>query len=93
MGDFAIARAVPHDGAARGTDSTLARRQHGKASTQKGSTMSNVHVRIGEYRYAYHTDPDCPALNGKPETFKGMTEIPREEAEKQDLKACHQCKK
>ncbi|WP_328844713.1 hypothetical protein [Streptomyces sp. NBC_00258] len=55
--------------------------------------MSNVHVRIGEYRYAYHTDPDCPALNGKPETFKGMTEISREEAEKQDLKACHQCKK
>ncbi|MGV9395660.1 hypothetical protein [Streptomyces sp. NPDC003668] len=37
--------------------------------------MSDVHVRVGEHRYAHHTDLDCPALNGKPETFKGRTEI------------------
>jgi len=55
--------------------------------------MSDVHVRVGEHRYAYHTDIDCPALNGKPETFKGRTEISREKAEAQGLKPCRQCRK
>ncbi|WP_166632873.1 hypothetical protein [Streptomyces sp. GC420] len=55
--------------------------------------MSNVHVRIGAHRYAYHTDPGCSALNGKPETFQGIEELPRDEAERQDLKACRQCRK
>jgi len=55
--------------------------------------MGNVHVRKGEYRYAYHTDPDCPALNGKPETFAGKVEIPEEDAEAQGLKPCRQCRR
>ncbi len=54
--------------------------------------MKDVYVRIGEYRYAYHTDLDCPALNSKPDTFRGRTEISRERAEQQGLKPCRECR-
>ncbi|GAA2472360.1 hypothetical protein GCM10010406_05080 [Streptomyces thermolineatus] len=54
--------------------------------------MGEVHVRVGEYRSSYHTDPDCSALNGKPETFKGIEEIPREEAEAKGLQSCRLCR-
>ncbi|NYI06404.1 hypothetical protein [Allostreptomyces psammosilenae] len=55
--------------------------------------MGNVYVRIGIYRYAYHTDLDCPALNGKPETYQGREELAEEEARAQGLRACRQCKR
>ncbi len=58
-----------------------------------GPTMGDVQVRIGEHRYAYHTDPACPALNGKPETFRGKEQISSEEAEQRGLTACKQCKR
>ncbi|MFI5568873.1 hypothetical protein ACIA6T_16290 [Streptomyces sp. NPDC051740] len=64
-----------------------------EAGEQNGSFMGDVHVRVGEYRYAYHTDPDCPALNGKSETFKGRIEISRKKAEAENLKPCRQCGK
>lgn len=59
---------------------------------QNGSSMNEVHVRIGIYRSRYHTDTSCPALNGKPETFGGIEQMSREDAEAQGLKHCQTCK-
>ncbi|MEE1938786.1 hypothetical protein V1L54_05060 [Streptomyces sp. TRM 70361] len=55
--------------------------------------MREVHVRIGVHRYAYHTDPGCPALNGKQETCGGRETIPEEKAKERGLKACRLCRK
>lgn len=54
--------------------------------------MNEVHVRIGVYRNRYHTDTSCPALNGSPETFGGIEQMSREDAEAQGLKHCQTCK-
>lgn len=54
--------------------------------------MGDVLVRLGKHRYAYHADPNCPALNGKPETFEGIQSMPEDKAKELDLKACQQCK-
>ncbi|MFJ3933070.1 hypothetical protein [Streptomyces sp. NPDC090029] len=59
---------------------------------QNGSPMNEVHVRIGIHRSRYHTDTSCSALNGKPETFGGIEQMSREEAELQGLKHCRTCK-
>jgi hypothetical protein len=55
--------------------------------------MGIVYVRIGEYRSRYHTDPGCPALNGKPETYMGKEDMSQEKAEAQGLTACRHCKR
>ncbi|GAA2465103.1 hypothetical protein GCM10010405_56910 [Streptomyces macrosporus] len=55
--------------------------------------MGDVDVRVVIHRYAYHTDPDCPALNGKPEPYGGRETMAEEKAEEQGLKACKQCER
>ncbi|MDQ1069449.1 hypothetical protein QFZ32_004889 [Streptomyces canus] len=55
--------------------------------------MSTVHVRIGDYRSKYHTDVDCPSLNGKQDTYTGQTSMSENEAKGQRLTACQRCKK
>lgn len=64
-------------------------RRRGKAR----KPYSAVYVRIGVHRYAYHTDADCPSLNGKQDTYKGQEEMSEGAAKKEGLKACQQCKK
>ncbi|WP_324786157.1 hypothetical protein [Streptomyces sp. H51] len=54
--------------------------------------MNDVHVRIGTHRDSYHTDTDCPALNGKPETFEGIEQMSRADAEARGLTHCRRCK-
>ncbi|MGI5515030.1 hypothetical protein [Streptomyces sp. CA-106131] len=52
--------------------------------------MSTVHVRIGEHRTKYHTDADCPSLNGKQDTYMGqesMSEAQAKETEAHSLPA------
>lgn len=55
--------------------------------------MNTVHVRVGVHRTAYHTDPQCPSLNGKEDTFKGIVPMPKSMAEEQNLKACGHCER
>jgi hypothetical protein len=55
--------------------------------------MSTVYVRIGDHRTSYHTDVDCPSLNGKRDTYAGQESMPEEEAKKQELTACGHCKR
>ncbi|MEU6220463.1 hypothetical protein ABZ845_23540 [Streptomyces sp. NPDC047022] len=55
--------------------------------------MSTVHVRIGDYRSKYHTDVDCPSLNGKQDTHLGQKSMPEDEAKKRGLTACQHCKR
>ncbi|MER5430562.1 hypothetical protein [Streptomyces sp. NPDC002588] len=55
--------------------------------------MSIVYVRNGDHRVKYHTDVDCPSLNGKQDTYLGHVSMPEEEAEKQNLTACRHCKR
>ncbi|MDF3298243.1 hypothetical protein [Streptomyces tropicalis] len=55
--------------------------------------MSTVHVRIGKYRSAYHTDAACPSLNGKQDTCVGRESMPEEQARAQGLTACRHCRK
>ncbi|MGI5136940.1 hypothetical protein [Streptomyces sp. CA-106110] len=55
--------------------------------------MNAVYVRIGDYRSAYHTDADCPSLNGRQDTHKGQESMSEDEAKTQGLTACQRCKK
>ncbi|SOE24902.1 hypothetical protein SAMN05442782_1566 [Streptomyces sp. OK228] len=55
--------------------------------------MGAVYVRIGEHRSAYHTDADCPSLNGKQDTYMGQESMPEDKAKKQGLTACQRCKR
>jgi hypothetical protein len=55
--------------------------------------MRTVHVRIGDRRTAYHTDADCPSLNGKQDTYMGQESMAEEQAEEQGLTACQHCKR
>lgn len=55
--------------------------------------MNAVYVRIGEYRSSYHTDVDCPSLNGKQDTYMGQESMPEDQAREQGLTACKNCKK
>ena len=41
--------------------------------------MSTVHVRIGDHRTKYHTDTDCPSLNGKQDTYMATSGTVRAE--------------
>lgn len=50
-----------------------------------------VHVRLGTHRRAYHPDAACPALNGKPETYRGQELMPEAEAQERGLTLCGQC--
>ncbi|MFG2404236.1 hypothetical protein ACGFR8_07830 [Streptomyces brevispora] len=50
-----------------------------------------VHVRIGTHRRAYHPDSACPALNGKPETYRGQEVMDESEALECGLALCAQC--
>lgn len=50
-----------------------------------------VHVRIGSHRTAYHPDAACPALNGKPETYRGQELMPEHEAQERGLTLCGAC--
>lgn len=50
-----------------------------------------VHVRIGSHRTAYHPDAACPALNGKPETYRGQELMPEAEAQGSGLTLCKTC--
>ncbi|GHA94372.1 hypothetical protein [Streptomyces chryseus] len=50
-----------------------------------------VHVRIGTHRTAYHPDSACPALNGKPETYRGQEVMPEHQAQAHGLALCGQC--
>lgn len=54
--------------------------------------MNEVHVRIGQHRYVYHTDTDCPSLNGMRDTYKGQVSMDEEAAKEQELKACQRCR-
>lgn len=54
--------------------------------------MKTVHVRIGDYRVAYHTDANCPSLNGKQDTYRGQESMEESKAREQGLKACIRCK-
>jgi hypothetical protein len=54
--------------------------------------MKTVHVRIGVYRNAYHTDANCLSLNGKQETYRGQESMEENKAREQGLKACLRCK-
>jgi hypothetical protein len=55
--------------------------------------MSAVHVRTGDHRTKYHTDVDCPSLNGKQDTYMGQESMPEDQAKEQGLTACQRCKK
>lgn len=55
--------------------------------------MSDVHVRIGNYRSTYHTDLHCPSLNGKQDTSMGQKSMPEDDAKELGLTACRHCKK
>ncbi|MEW2631635.1 hypothetical protein AB0903_08240 [Streptomyces sp. NPDC048389] len=50
-----------------------------------------VHVRIGTHRTAYHPDSACPALNGRPETYRGQEVMPEHQAQARGLALCGQC--
>lgn len=53
--------------------------------------MRPVHVRIGTHRTTYHPDTACPALNGKPETYRGAEIMPEHQAVSGGLTLCGQC--
>ncbi|MGW0912329.1 hypothetical protein ACWD1Z_11320 [Streptomyces sp. NPDC002784] len=53
--------------------------------------MSTVRVRIGDYRTKYHTNADCPSLNGKQDTHLGQESMSEEQAKDQGLTACQHC--
>ncbi|WP_167459181.1 hypothetical protein [Streptomyces dengpaensis] len=55
--------------------------------------MSTVHVRIGDHRTKYHTDADCPSLNGKQDTYMGQDSMSEDKAKEQGLTACQHCKR
>jgi hypothetical protein len=55
--------------------------------------MGIVHVRTGDYRTKYHTDADCPTLNGKQDTYIGQQSMSEDEAMEQGLTASQHCKK
>ncbi|WP_449350915.1 hypothetical protein [Streptomyces shaanxiensis] len=55
--------------------------------------MSSVHVRIGDHRTKYHTDADCPSLNGKQDTYMGQESMSEDQAKDQGLTACQHCKR
>ncbi|MFJ8110110.1 hypothetical protein [Streptomyces sp. NPDC096132] len=55
--------------------------------------MSTVHVRIGDHRTKYHTDADCPSLNGKQDTYMGQEPMSEDQAKEQGLTACQHCKR
>ncbi|SCK30043.1 hypothetical protein YUYDRAFT_03373 [Streptomyces sp. ScaeMP-e48] len=55
--------------------------------------MSAVYVRIGEYRSKYHSDVDCPSLNGKQDTYMGQESMVEDKAKEQGLTACQRCKR
>ncbi|MFE2281333.1 hypothetical protein ACFXAE_29685 [Streptomyces sp. NPDC059454] len=55
--------------------------------------MGIVHVRTGDYRTKYHTDVDCPSLNGKQGTYMGQESMSEEKAKEQGLAACRHCKR
>jgi hypothetical protein len=50
-----------------------------------------VHVRIGAYRTAYHPNPACPALTGKPATFSGQESMTERQAHAEGLRECRRC--
>ncbi|MCY0957704.1 hypothetical protein [Streptomyces sp. H27-H5] len=50
-----------------------------------------VHVRIGTHRTAYHPDAACPALTGRPETYRGQEVTPEHQAQGRGLTLCGQC--
>ncbi|MEW2071809.1 hypothetical protein [Streptomyces sp. NPDC007346] len=50
-----------------------------------------VHVRIGTHRRAYHPDSACPALTGKPETYRGQEVMAENDAQERGLALCGQC--
>ncbi|MET9456327.1 hypothetical protein ABZY05_14775 [Streptomyces canus] len=55
--------------------------------------MSAVHVRIGDHRTKYHTDADCPSLNGKQDTYTVQESMSEDQAKDQGLTACQHCKR
>ena len=55
--------------------------------------MSIVHVRIGEHRTKYHTDANCPSLNGKQDTSMGQESMSEAQAGEQGLTACQRCER
>jgi hypothetical protein len=61
--------------------------------TSSGGPMSNVYVRIGEHRTKYHTDVNCPSLNGKQDTYMGQESMSEDRAKEQGLTACQRCKR
>lgn len=64
-----------------------------RQATSAGDPLSNVHLRKGNYRTKYHTDADCPSLNGKQETSMGQESMSTEEAKERGLTACQHCKR
>ncbi|MGA5497747.1 hypothetical protein ACPCSP_25625 [Streptomyces cinereoruber] len=50
-----------------------------------------VHVRTGTFRKAYHPNPACPSLNGKPETYSGQEAITEAQAQRLGLTECGNC--
>lgn len=55
------------------------------------SVQRIVRVRIGTFRTAYHPSPGCPALNGKPETYRGQETMTEARAQERGLTLCGQC--
>lgn len=50
-----------------------------------------VYVRTGSHRTAYHPGVNCPALNGKRETYDGQTTMHESEALALGLSLCGKC--
>ncbi|MFE3378755.1 hypothetical protein [Streptomyces anulatus] len=55
------------------------------------ASVRTVHVRTGAHRTAYHPDAACPALTGRPATYRGQEVMTERQAQRRGLTLCGQC--